>query len=335
MTGERVVRDAVLPGAVLVRVADSHIRIGTFEYLAAQGDLEGLEALLGHACERHISFHGSTSEMAESLLSAVVQRQASLIAQWQLVGFIHGVMNTDNMLICGQTIDYGPCAFMNEYDPGTVFSSIDRHGRYAYGNQPRIAGWNLVRLARALLPLLGEEDEAVARAQGAIDGFPRFYADAHRAGLAKKLGLAELHEDDDEWIQSLLNAMHEAKADFTLTFRRLANLAGGASEAESAVVGSLEEGLGAWVEQWVARLAEQPMSAQARGDAMREVNPILIPRNHQVEKALQSATEGEGFERFHRLADAIERPYDFRPEVAEYLQPPTSEQRVHQTFCGT
>ena len=330
----RVIRETPLPGAVLVRIAESHIRIGTFEYLAAEGDFEGAEALLQHTCARHEVFGGTTPELAEQLLSTVVRR-AALIAKWQLVGFIHGVMNTDNMLVCGQTIDYGPCAFMNEYDPKTVFSSIDRHGRYAYGNQPRIAGWNLVRLARALLPLLGEGDEGVERAQGAVDAFPVVFSEAYRVGLAKKLGLSELTQDDDEWIQSMWQAMQDSNADFTLTFRRLSNLAGGADEREVAAIGFLDQGLTPWVEQWTERIAKEPMTAQRRGDAMREENPLLIPRNHQVEVALQNAIEGEGFARFHRLADAVARPYEFRPEVVEYLQPPTSDERVFQTFCGT
>ena len=337
-SGERVVRDTFLPGAVLTRVARSHIRIGTFQFFAARRDNEALALLVAHALARHYPRADGTDNPALALLQEMIGAQAALVARWQLLGFIHGVMNTDNMLLSGETIDYGPCAFMDAFHPQQVFSSIDHAGRYAYGNQPAIAHWNLAALAQALLPVLHDDQEqAVALAQTAVDTFPQRFTAAHRQGLARKLGLAAFTEADQSLADELFGLMAEHRLDFTLTFRRLADLADPAAGGGSTVEGLFEipDPLLPWLARWRERLAQEPTPAAGRQAGMYTANPVFIPRNHLVEEALQAAA-GEGdFGPFNTLVDVLARPFTYDPELARFATPPRPEQVVTQTFCGT
>jgi uncharacterized protein YdiU (UPF0061 family) len=328
-TGEAVWRETMLPGAVLTRVATSHIRVGTFQYFAAQDDEDGVRSLADHVIARHYPDAASAANRYRALLEGIVVRQADLVAQWLLIGFIHGVMNTDNCSIAGETIDYGPCAFLDAYDPAAVFSSIDRQGRYAYQNQPRIALWNLTRLAECLLPLLDNNEDS---AKDALLAFaPRFQA-TYSAGLRRKIGLISEREGDDHLTQDLLKLMAAEGADFTLTFRYLSESAeqpGG----NDALRGLFKDGAAyaSWVQRWQSRLALEAQPAVT----MRAVNPMFIARNHRVEAALAAAVERSDFEPFHQLLAVLSRPYDDNPEAAHYAMPPRDEERVLQTFCGT
>jgi uncharacterized protein YdiU (UPF0061 family) len=325
-TGETVWRETPLPGAVLTRVAASHVRVGTFQYFASRGDVEGVRVLADHAIARHYPEAAGTSDPYRALLEGVVARQADLVAQWLLIGFIHGVMNTDNCSIAGETIDYGPCAFMDGYDPGAVFSSIDHQGRYAYGNQPRMALWNLTRLAECLLPLLDGNEEA---AKEPLEGFaPRFHA-AYLGGLRRKIGLLTEREGDDNLTQDLLALMAADGADFTLTFRGLCD----AADGDGSVRALFKDGAAfdAWAARWRGRLAEEA----APGVAMRAVNPAFIPRNHLVEAALAAAVERADFQPFEALMGVLARPFEDDPGLGRYSAPPREEERVLQTFCGT
>jgi len=328
-TGEPVYRETVLPGAVLTRVAASHIRVGTFQYFAANGDNDAVRLLADHVIARHYPPAAGAENPYLALLEGVIARQASLIAHWLLIGFIHGVMNTDNCSVAGETIDYGPCAFMDAYDPATVFSSIDRGARYAYGNQPRIAQWNLTRLAEALLPLLNEDREtAVAAAMDALRAFePQFQA-AYQAGLRRKIGLRTQQDGDTALVEKLLAIMVKTGADFTLTFRRM---------ADAVIVGSFAEGedFEAWTDRWRERLLAEHADPAETSRAMRAVNPAFIPRNHQIEAAIAAATEREDFSLFETLVTVLARPFDDQPDVAHLALPPLPEERVLQTFCGT
>ena len=337
-TGQPVIREEVLPGAVLTRVASSHIRVGTFQYFASRGDVEGVRLLADHVIARHYPDAAGDEKPYRALLAAVTTAQAALIAQWLLIGFIHGVMNTDNMSIAGETIDYGPCAFMDEYDPATVFSSIDRMGRYAYGNQPGIGAWNLTRLAECLLPLLSDdENAAVAEAEETLrDVYVPSFERHYHAGLRRKLGLTTEHDDDLPLAQDLLVAMKANKADFTLTFRRLCDAA--ASNASDAALEGLfidPFALREWLPRWRHRLAQEDVEPQARAAAMRNANPAFIPRNHRVEEIIRAAADEDDFEPFEKLLTVLSRPYEDQPEFTEYEQPPLENQRVLQTFCGT
>lgn len=329
-TGESVRRETNLPGGVLVRVARSHIRIGTFEYFASQGDAGAVGLLAEHVIERHYPELAGGSLV--DLLGAVAERQARLVAQWQLVGFVHGVMNTDNMLLSGETIDYGPCAFMNAYDPATVFSSIDRQGRYAYGNQPRIAQWNLSRLAQALLAATDRDDVQVDRAQKVVDAVPEMFQEAWGEGMARKLGLSQFREADWELVTDLLELMYETESDYTLTFVRLSEL------VDSQLADDLEplpEAFNSWLERWRARTADDPMATQERAELMRSYNPLLIPRNHLVEEAIDMAVEESDFARFHELVDVLAEPYAYDASNLEFAREPKPEEQVCVTFCGT
>jgi uncharacterized protein YdiU (UPF0061 family) len=307
-TGERVLRDTVLPGAVFTRVAASHLRVGTFQYFAARGDMEATRILADYAIGRHYPEAAQAKQPYRALLDGVVGRHARLVAQWLLLGFIHGVMNTDNTSISGETIDYGPCAFMEAYDPAKVFSSIDHQGRYAYGNQPRAAHWNLARLAEALLPLLqeeqGSEEAALASAQEALAAFAPQFETALAAGLGRKLGLLTDHEGDDSLAQDLLRRMAENRADFTLTFRRLSTAAFG-PEGDQAVRTLFAEpsAYDAWAEQWRRRLEEEPVSPQERAAAMRRSNPAFIPRNHLVQEGPRCRCRTAGFPALRTTAE--------------------------------
>ncbi|WP_043341377.1 protein adenylyltransferase SelO [Belnapia moabensis] len=337
LTGDQVFRETALPGAVLTRVAASHIRIGTFQFFAARGDAEAVRLLADHAIARHYPEAAAAASPYRAFLEGVIARQARLVAQWMLVGFIHGVMNTDNTTISGETIDYGPCAFMDHYDPSTVFSSIDHAGRYAYGNQPRILQWNLARLAEALLPLLAEDEQkAVDLAQESLTGFVTQFQSAWLDGMRRKLGLATPQDDDAALIAALLGAMQEAGADFTQTFRLLCEAAADpAADADLAALFATTGGYAPWAAQWRARLASEAPSPAERATAMRAVNPAFIPRNHMVEAALAAATEREDFSPFEELLTVLAHPFEDQPHHARYAAPPEPEQRVLQTFCGT
>jgi uncharacterized protein YdiU (UPF0061 family) len=333
-TGERVLRDGVEPGAVLARVASSHIRVGTFQYFAARGDREALAALCEHVIARHYPALAGDDNPALALLRAVIARQAGLIASWQHLGFIHGVMNTDNMLLCGETVDYGPCAFMEAFDPQAVFSSIDVGGRYAYQNQPGIAHWNLVRLAEALLPLIDDDsDRAVEQARTVLEAFPRQFSDAHGAGLARKLGLGGLRPGDDPLIEELFAALADDEADFTLAFRYLTELDG---PDERALEQLFQPGpaLAGWLPAWRERLAKDSADPAERRARMRAANPVFIARNHLVQSAIEAA-EGDDLGPFHRLAERVANPFPWDPADADLARPARPEEQVHQTFCGT
>ena len=337
-TGEWVRRESRLPGAVLARVAQSHIRIGTFQFFASRQDHDALKTLIDHVIQRHYPQAVETENPVRSMLDGVVARQASLIAHWQSLGFIHGVMNTDNMLLSGETIDYGPCAFMDEFEPGKVFSSIDHGGRYAYGNQPPVAHWNLSVLTQSLLPFLDvDQDKALASGQAAIDAFPDLYQDAFMNNMLKKLGLTKRTDDDAVLIQDLLKNMHENQTDFTLSFRYLSDLVD-LKAASGGGVGSLlelPEAFAPWLERWQQRLSLHPMDTTDRQKAMYAVNPVYIPRNHLVEEAISAAEEHQDFEPFNRLVDILANPFEFNRANARYAIPPRPEQVVKQTFCGT
>lgn len=334
-TGDPVYRERPLPGGVLVRVAQSHIRIGTFEYFASQRDLDGVGVLLEHVLARHYPHLVGAENPAAALLAGVAERLAGLVARWQLIGFVHGVMNTDNMLVSGETIDYGPCAFMEAYDPTTVFSSIDHQGRYAYGNQARIAQWNIAALAQALLPLIGPDPAAVALAQEVVDGFPDHWQATYRAGLAQKLGLSGLTDNDDPLVDGLLETMKQTEADFTNTWRRLANEVEH-NTAEAAELGGFGDAFTPWLAQWRQRMAnDDPVAESERAATMRSASPVFIPRNHQVEAAISEATDAGTFYRFHRLVDVLRDPFTFDPVAAELARPARPDERVCQTFCGT
>jgi serine/tyrosine/threonine adenylyltransferase len=337
ITGELVMRETALPGAVLTRVASSHIRVGTFQYFAARGDIEALRHLADHVIARHYPELLSSDRPYHGLLSAVIARQAKLVARWLLVGFIHGVMNTDNTSISGETIDYGPCAFMDHYDPAQVFSSIDELGRYAYANQPRIALWNLTRFAECLLPLFsGDKDKAVEEAQALLMAFGEEFNVAYKAGLRAKLGLFTEHEDDQALAQALLDEMAKGSADFTLTFRRLSDAAGD-READPQVrqLFAEREAYDAWAERWRRRISLEPQSAAERQAVMRAVNPAFIPRNHRVEAVIKAAVDADDYSLFEELLTVLSKPYEDQPAYAAYAAPPRSEERVYQTFCGT
>lgn len=330
-TGEPVVRETELPGAVLTRIAASHLRIGTFEYASQWGTVEELRALADYTLHRHFPEADASAEKRYlSLLQEVIKRQAELIAKWQLVGFIHGVMNTDNMALSGETIDYGPCAFMDAYDPATVFSSIDRHGRYAYGNQPSIAAWNLSRFAEALLPLLhADEDQAVKLAQDEIIKFTELYRNNWLAGMRAKLGIFGEKPQDESLIEDLLGMMQKHRADYTNTFRALTF-----DQSKDSFLFSSKE-FAQWQERWQARLEGQQESKASSHQLMRSSNPALIPRNHRVEEALEAAVEQGDYSVMERLLSVLSRPYAHSAEQAEYAAPPEPCNQPYRTFCGT
>ena len=336
-SGERVMRESVLPGAVLARVASSHIRIGTFQYFAARKDTEALHLLTDHVIARHYPELEDSENRIAALLGAVVARQAQLIAKWQMLGFIHGVMNTDNVLISGETIDYGPCAFMDEFNPEQVYSSIDHGGRYAYRNQPGIAHWNLSCLANSLIPILhNDQEHAIALAQSALDSFPDLFLEANSLGAARKLGLQAIEAGDVPLVDDLWRLMAEQRLDFTLTFRRLADLADETNRTGTvAELFEFPDALQPWLDRWRERAAREPTSAVDRQSAMYAANPVFIPRNHLVEAAIAAATDNSDFAIFHQLADLLEDPTSYAPELRHFASPPRPEEIVQQTFCGT
>jgi len=339
-TGEEVVRETLQPGAVFTRVAASHLRVGTFQYFAARGDTEALRTLADYAMARHYPEAAESQRPYRTFLEGVIGRQARLVAQWMLLGFVHGVMNTDNTSISGETIDYGPCAFMEAFDSGQVFSSIDHQGRYAYGSQPHAMHWNLMRLAEALLPLFeqeeGSREAAVATANEALAGFPPLFESAWNAGLRRKLGLFTEREGDAALAEDLLERMAADRADFTLTFRGLSHAA--EDPAHDAALQALFADPAAydgWAVVWRERLAQEPLAADQRGAAMRQASPAFIPRNHRVQAVIDAAVERQDFQPFEELLDVVSRPFEDRHELARYTTPARPEERVTQTFCGT
>ncbi|MFP8641075.1 protein adenylyltransferase SelO [Priestia aryabhattai] len=328
ITGESIVREKELPGAILTRVASSHLRFGTFQFAAKWGTVENLQALADYALERHFSHIEKNEKKYLSLLQEVIKRHATLVAKWQLIGFIHGVMNTDNMTISGETIDYGPCAFMDTYDPETVFSSIDVQGRYAYQNQPGITGWNLARFAEALLPLLDQDiEKAVEIAQSAVTEFPKFYRENWLAGMQAKLGLFNEEKEDEALFQELLTMMKTYKADYTNTFRALTfDKLGNNDLFES-------EEFAQWQELWQKRLGRQKQSKAESEELMKNNNPTVIPRNHRVEAALDAAQKGD-YSVMEDFLKVLSSPYE-SPYQSEYCTPSAPSNQPYQTYCGT
>ena len=336
-TGEPVMRERALPGAVLTRVARSHVRVGTFQFFAARRDTDAVHCLADYMIKRIDPDAQSSAAPYQALLDTVVRRQAELITAWMLVGFIHGVMNTDNMSIMGETIDYGPCAFVDHYHPATVFSSIDHAGRYAFGNQPRIAHWNLACLAQALLPLFAEDHKsALAIAQESLDRFGDLYETAFARGLSAKIGLARQQPGDAALVEDLLERMAANGADFTLTFRRLSDLSRvGGNDGPVRDLFSDPQSFDEWGLRWRARLDGETRDDCARRSAMRRVNPAFIPRNHLVEAALDAAVDQGDLDPFLLLFSVLHKPFDDQPEHDRYSLPPRPEEQVHATFCGT
>ncbi len=337
-TGEQVYRETALPGAVLTRVAASHIRVGTFQYFAARGEADNVRRLADYVIARHYPELQNHVTPCLALLESVADKQASLIASWMHVGFIHGVMNTDNMAVSGETIDYGPCAFMDYYDPATVFSSIDHRGRYCYANQPKIAQWNLARLAETLLPLIdSDNDRAISRALEVINRFPEQYERCWLAGMRAKFGLVRDDVGDFALAEGFLTAMQGSRIDWTLAFRYLADAAAGPSGHGEKIraLFSNSAAFDLWHQQWQSRLTQESVTPSERAQAMRQVNPAFIPRNHRVEEALSAAVERSDYEPFDRLLKILACPFNDQPESAAYAEPAPEGSGNYRTFCGT
>lgn len=328
-TGEMVMREGLLPGAILTRVASSHIRVGTFAFAAGHSDKFWISSILDYTINRHYPESANRTDKALALLEAVIRKQADLVTHWLRVGFIHGVMNTDNMTLSGETIDYGPCAFMDKYNPDTVFSSIDHTGRYAFANQPSITQWNLARLAETLLPLIDEDvNEAIKIAESKLKEFSNIFQSNWLAMYRTKLGLFGERPEDLELISDLLNWMQTNSADYTNTFRDL-------SQAELSAEQIYEEkGFRDWYDRWQSRLSQNGQEIEESIDLMKRTNPAVIPRNHQVEAALEAAGRG-AYEKLHNLLAALENPYEDNESLRQFQTPPELSDRVYQTFCGT
>lgn len=338
-SGDKVFRDSVEPGGVFTRVASSHLRIGTFEYFASRGEVENVRLLLDHALERHYPERAGAANGALALLAGVGERQARLIAQWMQVGFIHGVMNTDNMSISGETMDFGPCAFLDEYDPDKKFSFIDQRGRYAFGNQPMIAHWNLARLAEALLPLIAPEEEvALGLARETLELFPEIFRQAYLERMGAKIGIADGGGADWPLVDGLLDLLREQGMDFTLSFRHLRGvpLSGEPLCGDNLFLrlfprqGPVE----AWLARWRDHLATRGVSSEAAAATMRGANPVFVPRNHRIEAVIAAGKEGD-FAPFHRLNEILARPFEEQPLSREYELPPEPGEVVRATYCGT
>ena len=328
-TGETVYREKELPGAILTRIASSHIRVGTFEFASLHEDKSITQALLDYLIHRHFPEIKEMNNQPLALLEAMIAQQAELITQWMRVGFIHGVMNTDNMALSGETIDYGPCAFMDSFDPATVFSSIDRNGRYSYSNQPYIAQWNLARLAESLIPLIHHErEEAIGMAENVLNSFEEVYKRKWLAMMRAKLGLHEEKKEDEKLVTELLDWMHQISMDYTNTFRDFCKPELPMEEAYKS------ENFQNWYNRWQLRLKTEEQGLNSSLALMRSVNPAVIPRNHKVEEALQAGEEGE-LNPLQNLLKAIENPYEDGDHNSDYLAPPSSSEKVLQTFCGT
>ncbi|BFK82278.1 YdiU family protein [Clostridium baratii] len=328
-TGEAVIRETYLKGAVLTRIASSHIRVGTFQYARNWGTVEEIKKLADYTLKRHFKEIENEENPYISLLKEVIKRQAELIAKWQLVGFIHGVMNTDNMTISGETIDYGPCAFMDTYDPETVFSSIDIYGRYAYKNQPNMALWNLARFAETLLPLLStDQDEAINLAEDALSEFSEIFKNNWISGMRAKLGIFNEETEDKELITNLLNIMQKYKADYTNTFRALT-----IDDLNGSEIFNSEE-FKEWYKMWQERLSRQDESKDLSKKLMKSSNPAVIPRNHKVEEALEAAEKGD-YSVMDKLLDVLINPFEYSKDQEEYAKLPKPSSCKYKTYCGT
>lgn len=329
-TGEKIIREDYLPGAILTRVASSHIRVGTFQYASRFGNIHELKELADYTINRHYSYIADEENKYLAFLKEIIKKQAELIAKWQLVGFIHGVMNTDNMTISGETIDYGPCAFMDVYDSETVFSSIDVQGRYAYGNQPKLAAWDLARFAETLIPLIHtNQDEAVDLAQNAISEFANIYEENWLSGMRSKLGIFNEEDEDKSLIDNLLSMMHKYGADYTNTFAALT-----IDKKDGIAMFSTSE-FSKWNELWQERLTRQSETKESVKQLMQSSNPYIIPRNHRVEEALDAAVNNEDYGVMDRLLDALSKPFAYSKEQDEYSTLPEPSNRPYRTFCGT
>ena len=329
-TGENVIREKVLPGAILTRVAASHIRVGTFQYVAMSGDLKVLKTLVEYAIERHYPYLREEKNLSLALLKIVIKKQTELVTNWMRVGFIHGVMNTDNMTISGETIDYGPCAFMDTYDPKTVFSSIDHDGRYAYFNQPGITKWNLFRFAETLIPLIDDNrDKAILKANEVVNNFSTIYKKYWIEMMRKKIGLFGEDIQDENLINDLLDWMYEKKADYTNTFCSLTkkNIKEEKLFQDSKFID--------WYKRWKIRLAQNNKPYELSLNLMNLNNPLVIPRNHKVEESLEEASNNNNLKPIHKLLKILKKPYDFNTENDDYKSPPTPNMRKYKTFCGT
>jgi uncharacterized protein YdiU (UPF0061 family) len=336
-TGEVVLRDERLPGAVLTRVAASHIRVGTFEFFAARGDRDALAALTSHALARHYPIAAGSGNDALALLEQVIEAQANLVARWLGVGFVHGVMNTDNTAISGETLDYGPCAFLDVYDPNKKFSSIDHGGRYAFSNQPRIAHWNMARFAETLLSLLADDqDEAIRLATDRLSRFSTLFEAAHLRVLRAKLGLTREDPDDGSLALDLLSRLAENQVDYTSFFRRLCACAADPSlDADVLPLFEDPDAFRTWAEIWRRRLDSETLAPSARASSMKRVNPAFIPRNHRVEEAIEAAVRRGDLAPFDALAGVLSSPFEDQPGRAHLAAPPGPEWRDYRTFCGT
>ena len=335
-TGEEVVRESILPGGVLTRVAESHIRVGTFEYFAAQNKTDNLMKLADYTINRHFSIINNSSNKYLSLLEVACDRQIELVAKWLGIGFIHGVMNTDNTSIVGETIDYGPCAFMDEYNPAAVFSSIDTNGRYAYGNQPLIAQWNMTCLANCLIPLIDKQSKkAQEKAQKVINNFPKKMNAALMRVMCNKIGLDSEKGNSKELMQQLLNLMNSNKSDFTLTFSSLKNVL--VDEMNSLFLDQFKDKreIEKWIKYWKLSIGKQAVSKTKILKTLQSSNPIFIPRNHLIEKAIKLATKDNDFTEMKKLLSILTKPYTERNSYNTYMNPPKVEERISQTFCGT
>lgn len=329
-TGEETVRETVQPGAILTRIASSHLRVGTFEYASNFGSIDDIRILANYTLQRHFQKIENAENPYRFLLKEVIKKQASLIAKWQLVGFIHGVMNTDNMAISGETIDYGPCAFMDTYDPATVFSSIDRRGRYAYSNQPPIAAWNLARFAETLIPLLDENEErAIEIAQHEISNFTEIYQKNWMAGMRSKLGIFNEENNDEALFEELLDIMHKNAADYTNTFRALT-----LDELSGMKLFDTDE-FSKWHSKWQERLGRQMQTQNSAYGLMRSSNPAVIPRNHRVEEALEAAVNKGDYSVMEKLLKVLSNPFEYSQEQKEYCTLPETSDLPYKTFCGT
>ena len=345
-TGEQVARNTLVAGGIITRIAKGFVRVGTFEYFSAQGNQEAIKQLADYEIARHFSEIKNTETKLtgnpyQDFLAHVIDKQAQLIASWMNLGFIHGVMNTDNMAISGETIDYGPCAFMDEFSHNRVYSSIDRNGRYAYANQPQIGQWNLIRLAETLLPLLKEEEQensmAVDIAQELLKTYEVKYNEYWIAGMRKKLGLTTVADNDTALAKELLDCMESSQADFTLTFYYLSQLSNTPSKADNKLqqLFSASKSLNTWLEKWRNRLDQESSNDHERQAIMQAVNPVYIPRNHQVERAIRAAEDNNDFSVFHALHEVLQKPFEYQQGNDSYMLSPQADEVVHQTFCGT
>lgn len=342
-TGEEVARMSLVPSGILTRVSTGFVRVGTFEYFSARRNLEAIKQLADYEIERHYPKIKGSENIYLNFLAEVTKNQAHLIAQWMCLGFIHGVMNTDNMSIAGETIDYGPCAFMDDFTFDRVYSSIDRNGRYAYNNQPQIGQWNLIRLAETLLPLIAKGDTeedgklAVEEAQEILKSYQEAYLEAWANGMREKLGLTKAHENDDELASELLDVMADCGADFTLSYYELSKVNCKNTDNDEAFLtlfSKRDEAI-AWLKKWRARLEKEQASEAQHRSLMQTSNPLYIPRNHQVEAAIRAAEDNNDFSVFYELHEVLQNPYEYQMGKENYALPPRPEQVVHQTFCGT